>query len=112
MRAPEAISLVTQLILIGLANLLQNLAHAIQISDLPTRLINLMGVKSDLTGFRAGIIHIEDPLVMAFASGAGGTGDTRGMKSMTFEHRATQQFVQWWKLGDQLASGLLRVRFA
>ena len=102
----------TQLLLIGLADLLQNLTHAIQIRDLPSRLGNLIGVERDLTGLGAGIIHVEDPLMMAFASSAGGTGDSRGMKSMTFEHRATQHLVQWWKLGDQLAGSLLWVWFA
>src|SRR5579875_1227810 len=106
MCAPQAISLLPQLLLIALADLLQNLAHAIQICDLPTHLGNLIGMERDLTGFRAGIIHVQNPLAMAFATGAGSAGDRRGMKSMTFEHRAAQQVVQWRKLGDQFASGL------
>ena len=103
--------MLAQLLLIALADLLQNLAHAIQIGDLPTHPGNLIGVKSNLTGFGAGIIHIEDPLVMAFATGAGGAGDSRGMKSMTFEHRAAQQVVQRRKLGYQFADSSFRIPF-
>jgi hypothetical protein len=77
-------------LLIGLADLLQNLSDAIQISDLPTHLVKLMGVKGNLTGLGARIIHIQDPLMMAFAAGAGCAGDTCWMKSMTFEHRTAQ----------------------
>jgi hypothetical protein len=90
MRAPEEISLMAQPLLIGLADPLQNLPHAIQIRDLPAHLGNLIGMKGDLTGFSAGIIHIQDPLVMAFAAGTGGAGDTRGMKGVTFEQGAAQ----------------------
>jgi len=85
MRAPEANTLQTQLLLIGLADLLQDLTRAIQVSDLSAHLGNLTGMERDLTGFGARIIHIQDPLVMAFAAGASGAGDSRRMESMTFE---------------------------
>ena len=110
MRTPEAISLVAQLPLIGLADLLQNVTRAIQVRDLPAHLRNLIGMKSNLTGFGAGIIHIQDPLVMAFAAGAGCTGDSRGMKRMAFEHGTAQQVTERWELGKQFASGLFRAR--
>lgn len=66
-------------------------------------------MEGDLTGFRAGIIHIQDPLGMAFAAGAGSAGDSRGVKRMTFEHRAAQKVVEGRKLRDQPASGLVPV---
>ena len=105
MRAPQAISLLAQLLLIDLADLLQNLAQAIQVGDLSAHLDKLIGMEGDLTGFGAGIIHIQDPLVMAFATGAGGAGDICGMKGVTFEQRAAQQIVKRRELGEQLASG-------
>src|SRR5215472_5990789 len=69
-------------------------------------------MERDLTGFGARIIHIQDPLVMAFTTGAGGAGDSRGMKSMAFEHGATQQVIQRRKLGEQFASRLFRASCA
>jgi hypothetical protein len=108
MRTPQALSLLTQLLLIGLADLLQNLAYAIQISDLATHLVNLIGMECDLTGLSARIIHIQDPLMMAFAAGAGCAGDSRGMKRMAFEQGAAQQVIEQWELGQQFAMGLLR----
>jgi hypothetical protein len=79
-RTPETISLLAQLLLIAIADLLQNLAHPIQVGDLTAHLVNLIGVKRNLAGFSAWIIYVQDPLVMAFAAGAGCAGDPGGMK--------------------------------
>jgi hypothetical protein len=106
MGTPEEISLMAQLLLIGLADPLQNLADAIQIRDLPAHLGNLSGVKGDLAGFSAGVVHIQDPLVMALAAGTGGAGDTRGMKGVALEQGAAQQIVKRRELGEQLGGGI------
>jgi hypothetical protein len=104
MRTPEAISLLAQLLLIGFADPLQNLAHAVQVSDLSAHLGKLIGMEGNLAGLGAGIIHIQDPLAMALAASAGGTGDSGGMKRMPFEQRAAEQVVEGRELSDELAS--------
>lgn len=91
-----------QLLLIALADLLQNLAHSIQVGDLAAHLFNLIGVKRNLTGLSAGIVYVQDPSLMAFAAGAGRTGDPGGMKSMPFEQGTTEQVVEGRKLVHQL----------
>lgn len=96
--------MLTQLSLIGLADLLQNLAYAVQVSDLPAHLRDLIGMEGNLTSFSAGIIHIQDPLVMAFAAGARGAGNTRGVKRVTFEQGTAQQIIKRREFADQFAS--------
>jgi hypothetical protein len=94
--------LLAQLLLIALADLLQNLAHPIQVGDLAAHPVNLIGVKRNLAGFSAWIIYVEDPPVMAFAAGAGRAGDPGGMKGMPFEQGAAEQVMEGRKLGHQL----------
>ena len=80
----------TQLQLIALADLLQNLANAIQVSNLAAHLADLIGVKRHLAGFGTGIVYVQDPLVMAFAAGAGRAGDPSRMKGVPFEQGAAE----------------------
>jgi hypothetical protein len=89
MPAPQPFSFFAQAVLINLTDLLENLAHTIQIGDLPAHLNQLIGMESNLTGLSARIVHVQDPLAMAFAASAGGAGDARGMKGVTFEQGAT-----------------------
>lgn len=107
--APKEIPLPAQLLLVHLADLLQDLPRASQVCDLPARLGNLIGMEGDLTGFRARIIHIQDPLVMALTASAGGAGDSRWMKRTPFEHRAAKNVVERRKLRHQIANGLALV---
>lgn len=74
-----------QLLLVDVADLLQGLAHAIQVGDLPAHLGHLIGMQRNLPGLRTRIIHVQDPLMMAFAAGASGAGDARRMKGMPFK---------------------------
>lgn len=99
--------MLAQLLLIALADLLQNLANAIQVADLTSHLVNLTGMKRNLASLGAGIIHIEDPPVMAFAAGAGRAGDPGGVKRMPFEQGAAEQVVERREFGHQLTSLLL-----
>jgi hypothetical protein len=107
--APKEIPLPPQLLLVHLADLLEDLPRAIQVRDLPACLGNLIGMEGDLTGFRARIIHIQDPLMMALTASAGGAGDSRRMKRTPFEHRAAKKIVERRKLREQCANGLVLV---
>jgi hypothetical protein len=80
---------------------------AIQVGELPTDLGRLIGVESNLTGFSARIVYIQDPLMMTLPTGACSAGNARRVKRMTFEQGAAQQVVDGWELGDELASALL-----
>jgi hypothetical protein len=51
MPAPLPLSFFAQALLIDLTDLLQDLAHTVQIGDLPSHLGDLIGMQSDLTGF-------------------------------------------------------------
>jgi hypothetical protein len=99
MRAPQAVSLLAQRWLIDLADLLQDLTHAIQ-RDLPAHPDHLLGMERNLTIFSAGVIYIQDPLVMAFAAGAGGAGNTPG-KGM---HSSKEPRSRSWSGGNWATS--------
>lgn len=99
----------TQLLLIALTDLLQNLPHAIQVGDLAAHLANLIRVKRNLAGLSAGIIYVQDPLAMAFATGAGCARDPGRVKGMPFEQGTAEQVVKGWELGHQL-TGLLLIQ--
>ena len=105
MRAPEEISLLAQLLLIGLADPFQNLTDAIQVTQFSAHLGNLVRMESDLTGCSAGIIHIQDPLVMALATGTGGTSDSGGMKCVAFEQGTAQQVFERRQLSYRFVRG-------
>src|SRR5262249_12112515 len=90
MRLPEAISLLTQLMLIALADLLDNLAHVIQVGDLTTHLVHLIGMECNLAGLGAGVVYIENPLVVAYAAGAGRAGDSGGVEGVPFKQGAAK----------------------
>jgi hypothetical protein len=105
MDTPAAISFGAQALLVALTDPFQNAAHTSEVGDLPAHLSQLIGMDSKLTGLTAGIIYIQHPLGMAFAGGAGGAGDARGMESTAFEQRATQQVIEGRELGEKLLEG-------
>jgi hypothetical protein len=102
MRAPKTLSLGAQALLIELANLFQNVPHAIQIGDLPADEGELIGMQGDLTVPAAGIIHIQNPLQMTLTAGAGGAGDAVRMKGAALEQGAAQQVIESRQLIEEL----------
>ena len=62
-------------------------------------------MKADLACLAAGIVHVEHPLVMALAAGAGGAPDLGGMEGVTFQQRAAQDFTERGKASEKLADG-------
>jgi hypothetical protein len=88
--------------LIDLADLFQDVPHAIQIGDLPTDSGKLIGMKGDLAVLAAGIIHVQDPLEMTLTAGAGGAGNAGGMKGAAFEQRAAQEVIESRQLIEEV----------
>jgi hypothetical protein len=105
MGTPAAVSFGAQALLVALADLFQDVAHTIEVGDLPAHLSQLIGMDGKLTGFAAGIIYIQHPLAMTFAAGAGGARDAGGMEGMAFEQRATQQVIEGRELAEKLLEG-------
>lgn len=93
-----------QLLLITLADLLENLAHAIQVGDLAAHLVDLIGMQGNLAVLGAGIVHIKNPLMMAFAAGAGSAGDASRMKGVALQQGAAKHVVEGWELSNQLTN--------
>src|SRR5262245_9757105 len=85
MRAPELLSFSAQSALIDLADLFQDAADAIEVSDLPANLRNLVGMEGGLTCFASGIIHIQDPLTVALTAGAGRARNRAGVERVAFQ---------------------------
>jgi hypothetical protein len=105
MGPPLTVSLGPQAPLVVLADLLQDAAYPVEIGDLAAHLSQLIGMERNLPGFAAGIIHIQNPLAMAFAAGAGSTGDPGGVKGVTIEQGTAQQVREGREFGQDLLEG-------
>jgi hypothetical protein len=101
MRTPETLSFGAQALLIALADLFQNVPHAIEIGDLLADSRKLIGMKGDLTVPAAGIIHIQNPLEMTLTAGAGRAGDVGRMKGAAFEQGTTQNVIESRQLVEE-----------
>jgi hypothetical protein len=97
---PQAHALGTQELLIDFADPFETLPHTVEVTKSPADAGDLSGVKSNLARPAAGVIHIEDPLEMTFAAGAGGARNRGGMESAALEQRAAQDVVEWGQRAD------------
>jgi hypothetical protein len=86
--APQLSSPFRQLLLVDCADLFEDPPQAVEVVQLPADLRNLRGMEADLASFASGVVDVEDPLRMALAIGAGGTGNRRRMEGMAFKERA------------------------
>jgi hypothetical protein len=101
--APARDALLPQPLQVDLANLLENLAHTVEIADLPVDLRDLGGMEANLARLAARIVDVEDPLEVTFAVGTGGAGNRSRMEGATFEDRTTQEGIERRERVEELA---------
>ena len=100
---PPLGAIFAQQLLVDFADLLQSLAHAVEVLQLLTDLRDLSWMDADLAVFGARVVDVEHPLEVPLAAGTRGAGDRRGMKGVTFEERSAKDRVKRRKTGKKLA---------
>ena len=89
--APQLVALGAQRLLVELADLFEDLSHALEALQLAAHVGNLFGMESNLAVLGAWVVDVKHPLEMPLAAGAGGAGNRGRMERVPFQERAAQE---------------------
>jgi hypothetical protein len=101
--APQLSSLFRQLLLVDFADLFEDPPQPVEVVQLPTDLRNLRGMEANLASLAPGVVDVENPLQMALAISAGGTGNRSRMERVALKERAAKDVVEGRKRSEELA---------